>query len=158
MKQCSKCKTKKEVSAFPHHSVNGKKYINSWCRDCCRLVQREKYRNNREAELERKKNWQKKNPEKVKESRRKTQWKIKNETIKHYGGKCACCGESEIKFLCIDHINDDGYKHRKDGRNAGGTASFYWWIKKNNYPTNLQVLCYNCNMAKSLYKICPHKQ
>ena len=58
----------------------------------------------------------------------------------------------------IDHINNDGNKQRKNGKYTGGTANFYYWIKTNNYPTDLQVLCYNCNMAKAIYKICPHKQ
>ena len=154
MKKCTQCDIEKEKVEFPIHSVNGRKYINSWCRKCCRIKGREKYRANREVELEKKKEWQRKNPEKVKEIRRKTTWKIKVKTLNHYGGKCACCGETEIKFLAIDHIDNDGGKDRK----RAGASCFYYWIKRNDYPTNLQVLCHNCNMAKSFYKICPHQE
>src|ERR1700690_1237472 len=31
-----------------------------------------------------------------------------------YGGYvCACCGEMEKAFLTLDHLNNDGNKHRK---------------------------------------------
>jgi hypothetical protein len=30
------------------------------------------------------------------------------EMLSAYGGKCVCCGESEYKFLAIDHINGGG--------------------------------------------------
>jgi hypothetical protein len=122
---------------------------------------RERYRlsyaTNREHVLAKKKAWQAANPEKVRLSRKNTNWKIKLATLAHYGGKCVCCPESNPKFLSIDHINDDGYKTRaQNGRS--GVASFYYWIKKNGYPTDLQVLCFNCNMAKAFWKICPHKE
>ena len=77
--------------------------------------------------------------------------------LRHYGGeipKCACCGESEIKFLCIDHVNNDGAKHRKEI----GSIGIYGWLKKNNFPNGFQVLCHNCNCAKGFYGKCPHKE
>jgi len=71
--------------------------------------------------------------------------------ISHYGGKCKCCGEEQIEFLAIDHINEGGRKHRKSI-----SGNIYLWIKDNNYPDDLQVLCHNCNSAKSYYGRCPH--
>lgn len=159
MKQCSKCKRKKPLSEFPNHSVKGKNYVNSWCRECCRERGRTKYQENREHQLALKKKWQSDNKEKVIEIRKKTTFKIKTETLIKYGGKCKCCGENEIKFLAIDHINNDGAKQRKELKETrGATGSFYYWLKKNNYPKGYQVLCHNCNMAKAFYKICPHQQ
>jgi hypothetical protein len=36
-------------------------------------------------------------------------------------------------------------------------ADHIWnWIKKNNYPERLQILCFNCNMAKAHNGYCPH--
>lgn len=63
-----------------------------------------------------------------------------------YGGACVCCGEEEINFLCIDHVNDDGYKHRKF------TSNIYAWLVKNNFPYGFQTLCMNCNLAKFIGK------
>ena len=42
------------------------------------------------------------------------------------------------------------------GRKSGAGASFYRWLKQNRFPPGLQVLCHNCNLAKSAYGSCPH--
>jgi len=73
-----------------------------------------------------------------------------------YGGLyCACCGISQIEFLSLDHIDNDGAKQRKlIGKRA---ANFYTWLEQNNYPAGLQVLCMNCNLGKQLNNgVCPH--
>lgn len=75
--------------------------------------------------------------------------------INHYGGKCACCGESTIEFLAIDHINNDGNKERKRRGNIGNHR--FKDIINRKFPKNLQILCHNCNCAKGFYGKCPHK-
>jgi hypothetical protein len=88
--------------------------------------------------------------------------KVKLEVYNAYGGpKCNCCGESHIEFLSLDHIHDDGAKHRRElfgDSRAGSSIRMYKWLKKNNYPKDIiQILCMNCNMAKHIYGECPHK-
>jgi hypothetical protein len=78
---------------------------------------------------------------------------IRNKVLEFYGGKCACCGETENHFLTIDHINGGGNKHRKEIKGR----SLYVWLANNDYPEGFQVLCYNCNMSKGHYGICPHQ-
>jgi len=73
--------------------------------------------------------------------------KLRMEIISHYGGHCACCGEDQIDFLTIDHINNDGAKARREGIYKTGSR-FYIWIKKSGFPEDLQVLCRNCNWSK----------
>src|SRR3990167_2513529 len=51
--------------------------------------------------------------EEVRANQREYQRKRRLAVIFHYGGRCACCGELEPKFLAIDHINNDGAVHRK---------------------------------------------
>jgi hypothetical protein len=79
------------------------------------------------------------------------------EVITHYGcdpPKCACCGESNIKFLTIDHINNDGNEMRKI---HGVGYKFLKWLEKMNYPDGFQILCMNCNWGKSQNNgVCPH--
>lgn len=85
---------------------------------------------------------------------------LKDEVYHAYGGYvCRCCGESNPLFLTLDHIYNDGAKHRREIRNRStGTWTMYGWLKANNYPSIMQVLCYNCNMGKARNKgICPHK-
>lgn len=94
-----------------------------------------------------------------KEHRNKRNKQLREErrmiVLLHYGGKCACCGEAENKFLSIDHVKGGGTKHRKEIGKYG--SGFYAWIIKNNFPDGFQVLCHNCNLAKGYYGICPHK-
>jgi hypothetical protein len=74
----------------------------------------------------------------------------KNKVINAYGKKCAKCAISDIKYLTIDHKNNDGSKQRKE-LNCGTGSKLYRWLIKNNFPDlNLQVLCYNCNCSKEI--------
>lgn len=103
--------------------------------------------------------WMEKNRETHKEWRklwsRDYRYKKKIEVINHYGGKCNCCGESEIYFLTIDHIEGGGNIHRK----KIGTKSMTYWLKMKKFPQGYQVLCFNCNCGRSINKgICPHKK
>jgi hypothetical protein len=81
----------------------------------------------------------------------------KKMVFKHYGSKCACCGEKEPNFLTIDHINNDGNKERwPSGVRITGWL-LYSRIVKENYPTTYQILCMNCNFGKRMNGgICPH--
>ncbi len=81
--------------------------------------------------------------------------KSREDALSAYGAMCACCGETEKRFLCIDHINGGGGKHRKE---KGVKGRFYKWLASNSYPKEFQVLCYNCNLAKGFYGKCPHSE
>lgn len=74
--------------------------------------------------------------------------KRKEKILKHYGGKCASCGETTPEFLCIDHINNDGNIERKKLGLRGG--NLYGHIIKNNFPDTYQILCFNCNHKKRI--------
>jgi len=110
------------------------------------------------------KEWRKKNPELKKAIQQRSYDKIRTECFNHYGGAiCKCCGETEIRFLHLDHIDGDGAKQRHEWEKTkstiyGGTQ-LYYWLKKNNYPPELklQVLCANCNLGKRTNRYCPHE-
>lgn len=67
--------------------------------------------------------------------------------LQHYGGKCVNCGEDNWAFLEFDHINNDGSTHRKDA----GSLNMVSYLINNNFPSDIQLLCSNCNKAKGLY-------
>lgn len=75
--------------------------------------------------------------------------------LQKYGGKCVCCGEKNWRFLTLDHMNNDGKEHRK----RMTTSAIYTWAMKNDYPKNLQAMCFNCNCGRYMRgnNICPHK-
>lgn len=80
------------------------------------------------------------------------------EALRAYGGdrpSCACCGESCLIFLALDHINGGGHRHRKE---TGG-GGFYIWLRRNGYPAVFRILCHNCNMGRQLNGgVCPHEE
>lgn len=79
--------------------------------------------------------------------------KAKEEVVGWYGGKCSCCGEDNISFLTIDHVGSDGGKHRK----SIGDQSMVQWVHKNGKKDYLQILCFNCNLGRSIDGgVCPH--
>lgn len=85
--------------------------------------------------------------------------KNKEEVVAAYGGKCNCCGETEISFLCIDHVNGNGSRERKRLGYQGAGPAFYRRLKRLGYPKrNYQLLCMNCNASKHLLGECAHKR
>ena len=74
-----------------------------------------------------------------------------------YGSVCACCGESEIEFLTIDHINGDGAAHRRAlGQTRGMSRTLLRWLLSER-RSDIQMLCYNCNCSKRVSGVCPHE-
>lgn len=83
---------------------------------------------------------------------------IKKLIYSKYGNICSCCGESNLGFLTIDHVNNDGYLDKnKNGKRHSGRA-LYNQIIKQGFPDKYQILCMNCNFGKSRnLGICPHQ-
>jgi len=71
--------------------------------------------------------------------------------------KCFCsgCYEYRIEFLTIDH--KVSRKQLGHDRSMSGNR-LYRWAKDHDYPSTLQVLCFNCNTSKGLFGKCPHKE
>jgi hypothetical protein len=73
-----------------------------------------------------------------------------------YGKICNCCGQSDPRFLTLDHVNNDGAEHRKTL--SSDTIPAYYEAVKKHRPDLYQILCYNCNMGRAANKgLCPHK-
>ena len=85
--------------------------------------------------------------------KREHQQLLKVEVFKHYGSRCRCCGEAELRFLSIDHTN--GWRTIPSAPRSG--RKLYAWLKGNDYPDGFQSLCFNCNFAKGHFGSCPHQ-
>lgn len=81
-------------------------------------------------------------------------WRAKREAIDHYGGCCVCCGEITLEFLTFDHIDGGGSQHRREIPKV--RKHIHLWLKQNNYPPIVRILCWNCHMARNGGRICPH--
>lgn len=121
---------------------------------------RELYAQNPQKGREKLKKYRKENPERVlvynAKWRRKFFGALRLEMINAYGGKCACCGESEPIFLDLDHVHNDG---KVDRQLRGNSQRLLVWLKANGWPKDrYQLLCSNCNQGKVRNGgICPHK-
>lgn len=82
--------------------------------------------------------------------------RLREQGIAALGGMCACCGESYIEFLTLDHVQNDAYRHRRNGKTDPNKA----WREARDcgYDTSrFRVLCYNCNCARR-HGPCPHER
>jgi hypothetical protein len=91
--------------------------------------------------------------------------RLKLEAFNAYGGPiCACCKETAIEFLSLDHVNGGGNAHRRQISQSAKYSGFmaghkmYVWLKKQSYPAGFRVLCMNCNFALGHCGYCPHEQ
>jgi len=66
---------------------------------------------------------------------------------KELGNKCVCCGERDLMFLSVDHVNNDGGKLRKE-KGTWSTQIYSLLKAHRENPGSLQLLCSNCNHAK----------
>jgi hypothetical protein len=70
-------------------------------------------------------------------------------------GTCRMCGQGDVDVLCFDHISNDGAEWRKKfgQKSTWGGNNFIDWLRRNDYPDGIQVLCASCNMKKSVVNI-----
>lgn len=82
---------------------------------------------------------------------------LREEWLTAYGRKCECCGESNWKFLTIEHANGDGKSHREQ---VGTGVFMLKSMRREGWPRDrYQLLCFNCNSGKARNGgICPHKE
>lgn len=184
MKECSRCHTKKQRSEFYRRrdSADG---LNAWCKPCHiswakedrerrpefhaeryreqhqknresnNAASRLYYSRNRQKAIAYAMQWQKGNRERAKELLRQASHRLWLNVLHRLGDRCKCCGETLLTMLHVDHIHNDGNRHRKM---VGGQRQVYREILQMDDPTGLfQILCANCNMSKARNKgICEH--
>lgn len=169
-KRCKKCGKLKFLEDNFHKNLRAKDGHFNHCKVCRsesaklyniknRNLKREYYIKNFEKIQKKRKEWYYNNHEEIKErnnkASRKSSLKLKIDVIINLGGKCVCCGETNVEFLTIDHISGGGTLHRK----LLGSKGIYRDVKKQGYPKNkYRVLCFNCNCAIGAWGYCPHKK
>jgi len=152
--RCSKCGVKlTDKNWYPSF----RKRNSCICKKCDYEKTKRWRQNNRDKYNQMAKMWYQKNRDKCNQSQREKRHRLKNEVIDAYGGKCACCGETRKEYLSIDHVNGNGNKHKRE-IGAGNSEDLYRWLKQNDYPEGFQVLCFNCNMGKRNFSVCPHNE
>lgn len=166
--KCKKCGRR----AIELKTDGGRK---DWCVDCIRAYYAEYRTNHRKDCNRRMREWRETNKEKARKYSREYGVKayranpehhrakaiayrrnLKDTVYAAYGGyRCSCCGETTPSFLTIDHKNNNGAEHRRSIGRCGNNLLL--WIKKNNFPSEFQILCWNCQWGKKLAGTCPHQ-
>jgi hypothetical protein len=153
-KLCKQCGFKRPLADFPYSAGQYRSLCHEhWAAYCAE--QREKRRDTQRAydraRYER-------DPEAARARARSVGVRRRWAVLQYYGGAtpaCACCGESAVEFLAIDHIDGGGEQHRNHLK-ADGT-SLYRWLIEQSFPVGYRVLCHNCNSALGYYGYCPHR-
>ncbi len=83
---------------------------------------------------------------------KRRQAKRRDAVFAHYGPVCVCCGETDVAFLQVDHVDGGGNAHRRQI----GQSQVYKWLIDNDFPPGYQVLCSKCNFAWGHNSCCPH--
>jgi hypothetical protein len=69
------------------------------------------------------------------------------------GGRCECCHEYDVNLLTIDHVHNDGAKHRRELK-AAGLCAFRRIVKEilaSEGPiTRYRLLCWSCNSGRQI--------
>ena len=140
-----------------------RKKINKWAREKyakdivkSRKISKAFYQRHREKELKRHKASRIKFKDKIKQRI----VDLKLEVYSHYSKVvsnsdipvCACCKENHIEFLTLDHINGRKSMNHKPSLKADKLCRT---LKREGFPKGIQVLCWNCNSAKSDKGVCP---
>ena len=163
-KICYECKESKPATPefFPRC---GKRGLGTYCKPCHVKRGAKQKQKQFAADPERfRALWRKqqgesraKYPERYKAKQRRSRQKLRAEMVAAYGGKCSCCGETNIEFLTLEHINNDGAEHRAS-LGTGGGNKVWFDLKKRGWPKEgFTILCWNCHMATCHGHPCPHK-
>ena len=144
-KRCTDCRVAFPVEKFStfYDKRMKKRYPVARCKECAKKATAR---------------WRKKpkNAKKIAAYTLEYKERLRKIVYKHYGNKCFCCGENNYLFLTLDHVNNDGNVHRKNGIHGGATT--YNHIIKNDFPNNIQLLCWNCNCGRHRNGgVCPHE-
>ncbi len=99
------------------------------------------------ANLERRKEINKRNKDKNREKMKIVYQRTKEEVVELFGGKCVKCGFSDIRALQMDHVNGKKGMPRSI-RKRGGHYLYRNIITGKVSKDLFQLLCANCNWIK----------
>jgi hypothetical protein len=138
---CSTCGVPKDESEF--YTRKGKRHGRQ-CKKCLNTRQIAYHQSNRQAHLV---------------AQRRANRNLKLLVLRHYGSECYCCGESDDRFLTLDHIDGNGKEHRTQVKRQSSGSYFYRWVRDQGFPPLFQVACFNCNVGRHWNGgVCPHQE
>ena len=161
LKTCKRCGETKSLEDFYYRGYrskrnDGKRSLSNECKSCTQDRTKTRYYGPTYAEIREKESGQARTRRNI----------VKAIVFAKYSGsdqyRCACCGETELHFLTLDHKNNDGGEFRKKTLGSTTAAGYvtYRWLMLHGFPQDLglQVLCANCQHGKRMNNgVCPHQ-
>ena len=129
-KRCCSCGEQKALSEF-RKNASRKDGLHNACRSC-----------------ERSRTSYKARPEACRRRFARRHLRDREAAFAHYGNVCAWCGEADSSKLQIDHLHDDGARHRAENPTARKVLGTF--LRREGHPEGFQVLCADCNRAKGV--------
>lgn len=74
-----------------------------------------------------------------------------------YGRRCSHCGDPRFECLELDHVGGWGAEQRKEMGGRFNGYSLWKWIRDNNFPDSIRLLCGSCHSALSYWGALPRK-
>lgn len=163
-KVCNRCKGYPQPATNFHKRTVSPDRLSYTCKKCSTKKSVEWAVEHLERSRQFKSAWKSRNPdyEKNDESRkrkRSANAKRRLEAVMVLGGKCAMCEVANPDFLCFDHRDGGGARHRE----IVHQSSLPGWLKKHHYPKGdercpecgevhegIRLLCFNHNMAEAI--------
>lgn len=130
-KKCNKCSRELSTDRF-HKNASNSDGLQRECKDCKKQTDSTFYQKNKEKYSKRARN------------RRKNQYKQTKQKIVEYltNRECADCGNSDIRVLTFDHIQDK--KHNVTSMMHGG----YTWKSIKKEIDKCEIRCANCHFIR----------
>ncbi len=136
---CVDCGRVKPEHEFPYnarHYRGGAAYRMNRCRPCLRA----KYRTS------------------INKTAREYQAELRRRVMALLGNRCSCCGETEPRFLTLEHVGGGGNAERRS-LNSTGNRKLFEHILAGKLPREkYDCLCYTCNFSRAHNNgLCPHQ-
>lgn len=161
VKTCTRCQRELPLSEFYQfqRSDRLRPSTSARCDDCRSAERAERYWADPERAREAAIAWRKRNAQRNRHRATEYRRILRDAALQVYGGNppsCACCGVAYPPFLCLDHVDGGGNRHRLSI--GGKTSSPIWkWLRDQGYPPGFRVLCWNCNAALAMFGTCVHR-
>ena len=160
VKTCSRCGIEKEYSEFSKNS-QCKGGVTARCKICLKDIYKKEW--GQKASKKWRENKCKDDPLAVLKMERASMASLRKQVFDHYGCYCHCpkCPETNIAFLSLEHINQDGAEHLASvGKGGNARRRILRDIVAKGFPPDYTVLCMNCNFFSfhNVVKkgVCPH--
>ena len=79
---------------------------------------------------------------------------VRHEVIEAYGGECACCHNTFIPHLTLDHVEGGGRQERMKRDQRSIYREIRRGLREGVKDDRFQILCWNCNSAKHFFGEC----